>query len=117
MRWVNDTFPPRPRLRWLLITMRLSTRSLAGIARTLVAVGTDRLAAMFAAVRAAAPRSRTSVAPAGAGRRAGPGPVRRPGAPGPARQPPGAGRPASGDSRRRSSTRPGPPNRDPPGTA
>src|SRR5689334_15667571 len=64
MRWVKETFPPRPRPRWLLITMRLSTRSLAGMARTLVAVGTDRLAAMFAAVRAAAPRSRTSVAPA-----------------------------------------------------
>src|SRR5580658_1972298 len=59
MRWVNDTLPPRPRPRWLLITIRLSTRSLAGIARTLVAVGTARLAVIFAAVRAAAPRSRT----------------------------------------------------------
>src|SRR5690348_9833382 len=43
--------------------MRLSTRSLAGMARTLVAVGTVRLTAMFAAARAAAPRSRTCVAP------------------------------------------------------
>ena len=61
IRWVNETFPPRPRARWLLITIRLSIRSLAGIPRTLVAVGTTRLAAMFAAVLAAAPRSRTSV--------------------------------------------------------
>ncbi len=45
------------------MTMRLSTSSLAGMARTLVAVGMDRLAAMLAAVRAAAPRSRTSVPP------------------------------------------------------
>src|SRR5580693_8701789 len=62
MRWVNDTLPPRPLPRWLLITIRLSTRSLAGMARTLVAVGTVRLAVMFATVRAAAPRSRTSTA-------------------------------------------------------
>src|ERR1700689_1917532 len=62
MRWVNDTLPPRPLPRWLLITIRLSTSGLAGIARTLVAVGTVRLAVMFAAVRAAAPRSRTSIA-------------------------------------------------------
>src|SRR5690349_18838953 len=64
MRCVNDTLPPRPRLRWLLMTMRLSTSSLAGMARTLVAVGTDRLADMLAAVLAAVPRSRTSVPPA-----------------------------------------------------
>ena len=40
IRWVKDTLPPRPRARWLLITMRLSMSSLAGTARTLVAVGT-----------------------------------------------------------------------------
>src|SRR5579864_2458180 len=51
--------------------MRLSTRSLAGMARTLVAVGTVRLTAMFAAVRAAAPRSRTCAASAGAAGGAG----------------------------------------------
>src|SRR5256885_36094 len=45
--------------------MRLSISSLAGIARTLVAVGTDRLAVMFCAVRAAVPRSRASCAPGG----------------------------------------------------
>ena len=50
------------------MTMRLSISSLAGTARTLVAVGTARLAAMLAAVRAAAPRSRISAAPGTAGR-------------------------------------------------
>src|SRR6516162_6832787 len=74
IRWVNETFPPRPRARLLLITMRLSTRSLAGMARTLVAVGTLRLAAMFSAVRAAAPRSRTTFSCAGAAAAAGSGP-------------------------------------------
>jgi hypothetical protein len=38
----------------------LSMSSLAGTALTLVAVGTARLAAIFAAVLAAAPRSRTA---------------------------------------------------------
>src|SRR6516165_9230032 len=63
IRWVNDTLPPRPRLRWLLMTIRLSTRSLAGTERTLVAVGTDRLAVMLVTVRAAAPRSLLTSAP------------------------------------------------------
>ena len=31
IRWVNETLPPRPRFRWLLMTMRLSISSLAGI--------------------------------------------------------------------------------------
>src|SRR5262245_34267993 len=74
IRWVNETFPPRPRARWLLITMRLSARSLAGMARTLVAVGTLRLAAMFSAVRAAAPRNRTTFSCAGAAAAADSGP-------------------------------------------
>src|SRR3954465_5671685 len=56
MMCVNDTLPPRARARWLLITMRLSIRSLTGTERTLVAVGTVRLASMFCAVRAGAPR-------------------------------------------------------------
>src|SRR4051812_36476289 len=56
MRWVNDTLPPRPRRRWLLMTTRLSISSLAGMARTLVAVGTARLASMLVTMRAAAPR-------------------------------------------------------------
>jgi hypothetical protein len=58
MRCVNETLPPRPRARWLLMTMRLSTRSLAGIARTDVAVGTSRLASMLVTTRAAGPRRR-----------------------------------------------------------
>src|SRR3954462_12900747 len=58
MRCVNDTFPPRDRVRWLLTTIRLSMRSFAGIARTLVAVGISRLDSMFVTVRAAAPLSR-----------------------------------------------------------
>src|SRR4051794_15730381 len=56
MTWVNETLPPRARDRWLLITMRLSISSFTGTDRTLVAVGTRRLASMFCAVRAGAPR-------------------------------------------------------------
>src|SRR5690625_246828 len=59
MRWVKETLPPRPRARWLLMTMRLSASSLAGTARTLVAVGTWRLLSMFFTTRAAGPRSLT----------------------------------------------------------
>src|ERR1700760_2955251 len=62
MRWVKLTFPPRARRRWLLITTRLSKSSLAGTARTLVAVGTCRDDSMFATTRAAAPRSGADVA-------------------------------------------------------
>src|SRR5579859_6408846 len=72
MRWVNETFPPRPRARWLLITMRLSASNLAGMDRTLVAVGTLRLVTMFSAVRAAAPRSRTMLLSDAAATVAGP---------------------------------------------
>src|SRR4051812_45177396 len=57
MRWVNETLPPRPRRRWLLTTVRLSMSSFAGMARTLVAVGTARLASMLVTTRAAAPFS------------------------------------------------------------
>src|ERR1700729_2287480 len=67
MRWVKEIFPPRPRCRWLLMTIRLSISSFAGTARTLVAVGTVRLAAMFWAGRAAAPRSLLSSASLGGG--------------------------------------------------
>src|SRR6478672_6868969 len=59
MRWVKLTLPPRLRCRWLLMTTRLSMRSLAGTARTLVAVGTARLLSMFVTTRAAGPRSGT----------------------------------------------------------
>src|SRR4051795_8129440 len=64
MRWVKDTFPPRERARWLLMTMRLSASSLAGTARTLVAVGTFSEAFMFLTTLAAAPRSGICLAPA-----------------------------------------------------
>src|SRR5579859_6666121 len=67
MRWVNDTLPPRPRRRWLLMTIRLSISSLAGTSRTLVAVGTPRLAVMLMTVRAAAPRSLLTSVPSGSG--------------------------------------------------
>src|SRR2546423_14848633 len=65
MRWVKLTLPPRPRARWLLITMRLSASSFAGTARTLVAVGTVSDWSMLATMRAATPRSGTVFAPAG----------------------------------------------------
>src|SRR6476469_4224010 len=57
MMWVKLTLPPRERARWLLMTTRLSISSLAGTARTLVAVGTWRLDSMLVTTRAAAPRS------------------------------------------------------------
>ncbi len=57
MTCVKETFPPRVRFRWLLITMRLSASSFAGTARTLVAVGTVSESSMFFAIAAAAPRS------------------------------------------------------------
>src|SRR3954465_11531661 len=57
MMWVNDTLPPRARLRWLLMTTRLSISSLAGTARTLVAVGTSSEASMLETTRAAGPLS------------------------------------------------------------
>src|SRR6476661_9995286 len=57
MRCVKLTLPPRERARWLLITMRLSASSLAGTARTLVAVGTVSETFMFLMTAADAPRS------------------------------------------------------------
>src|SRR5829696_7808207 len=57
IRWVKEILPPRVRLRWLLMTMRLSIISFAGIARTLVAVGTSSDAFMFFTTAAAAPRN------------------------------------------------------------
>src|ERR671912_2836248 len=56
MMWVKLTLPPRLRARWLLMTMRLSMSSLAGTARTDVAVGTCRELSMFVTTRAPAPR-------------------------------------------------------------
>ncbi|CAB4850796.1 unannotated protein [freshwater metagenome] len=55
IRWVKETLPPRPRARWLLTTIRLSISSFAGMARTLVAVGTPRLLSILATTRADPP--------------------------------------------------------------
>src|SRR5918997_1793535 len=63
MRCVKETLPPRERLRWLLMTMRLSDSSLAGTARTEVAVGIDSELSMFFTTRAAAPLSGVDVGP------------------------------------------------------
>ena len=63
--WVKETFPPRPRLRLLLITVRLSIINFAGIARTLVAVGTDNEASMLCTTRALTPRIGSRVAAPG----------------------------------------------------
>ena len=57
MMWVKLTLPPRERARWLLTTTRLSMSSLAGTARTLVAVGTASEDSMLVTTRAAGPRS------------------------------------------------------------
>src|ERR1700704_3259689 len=56
MRWVKETLPPRARARLELMTTRLSIRSLAGTALTLVAVGTSRLKTMLDAMALAGPR-------------------------------------------------------------
>src|SRR6201996_5721739 len=64
---VNDTLPPRVRLSWLLITMRLSISSLAGMARTLVAVGRSSDWDMFLTTAAAAPRSTWTSSPSAGG--------------------------------------------------
>src|SRR5260370_23552172 len=63
MRWVKEILPPRPRRRWLLMTIRLSPSNFAGTVRTLVAVGTPRDASMLATTWAAAPRSGAVCAP------------------------------------------------------
>ena len=57
--------PPRPRFKWLLITVRLSIINFAGIARTEVAVGTDKEPSMLCTTRAATPRIGSTVAAPG----------------------------------------------------
>ena len=57
MMWVKLTLAPVVRASWLFRIRRLTSRSRAGTVRTLVAVGTDRLASMLATIREAAPRS------------------------------------------------------------
>src|SRR5579864_8530489 len=57
MMWVKLTLAPVVRANWLLRMSRLTSSKRAGTERTLVAVGTPRLASMFATMREAAPRS------------------------------------------------------------
>ncbi|CAG7605387.1 hypothetical protein SBRY_10817 [Actinacidiphila bryophytorum] len=57
---MKETLPPRARLRWLLMTMRLSNSSFTGMARTEVAVGSSSDAFMFLATAAAGPRRVTN---------------------------------------------------------
>ena len=62
MRWVKETLAPVVRDNDSLSAVRLISSRRADTERTLVAVGTPRLACMFVTIRAAAPRS--GVAPA-----------------------------------------------------
>ena len=76
IRWVKLTFAPVVRASWLFRICRLTSSSRAGTVRTLVAVGTARLASMLATIRDAAPRNGTatsppSAAPSAHGRRRG----------------------------------------------
>src|ERR1700679_4027811 len=96
MRWVKLTLAPVVRANWLLRIWRFTSSRRAGTVRTLVAVGTPRLASMLATIREAAPlRTTASSDPAaGAGPRtaAGAGAAVRAGAAGGARAAWGAGR-------------------------
>src|ERR1700754_2789007 len=69
--WVKEILPPRVRLSWLLMTTRLSIISLAGMARTLVAVGRSSDCDMFLTTAAAAPRSTWFSSPSAGGGPAG----------------------------------------------
>src|ERR1700691_3862653 len=60
MRWVKLTLAPVVRASWLLRICRLTSKRRAGTVRTLVAVGTPRLASMLATMRLAAPRRSTA---------------------------------------------------------
>src|SRR6516165_3197919 len=57
MMWVKLTLAPVVRASWLLRMSRLTSSRRAGTVRTLVAVGTARLASILATMREAAPRS------------------------------------------------------------
>ena len=86
------------------MTRRLTSRSLAGTWRKLVAVGTPRLASMLATIRAPAPRSGSPTGAAGAARpappRRGAGAVPAAAAAGAAVASPDGRRPAGSASRR-----------------
>src|SRR6516164_8767202 len=60
MMCVKLTLAPLVRASWLLRMSRLTSSSRAGMVRTLVAVGTPRLASMLATIREAAPRRMTA---------------------------------------------------------
>src|SRR5580692_11362379 len=57
MMWVKLTLAPVVLASWLLRMSRFTSSKRAGTVRTLVAVGTLRLASMLATMREAAPRS------------------------------------------------------------
>src|SRR5664280_440786 len=63
MRWVKLTLPPVVRNNWLLMMVRLTSKSLAGTTLTLVAVGTSREACMLVTMRPAAPLSGVTFSP------------------------------------------------------
>src|SRR3954468_14129159 len=72
MRWVKLTLPRPEREREPLMTLRLTSSSLAGTLRKLVAVGTSRLASMFLTITAPTPLINSPSWPgAGAGAAAG----------------------------------------------
>ena len=89
MMWVKLTLAPVVRASWLLRIRRLTSSRRAGTVRTLVAVGTPRLASMFATIREAAPRSGVASSTAAASLDDGPGRGGR-------AAPPGGGRSALG---------------------
>ena len=89
MMCVNDAFDWPISARWLLMTRRFSSRTLTGMLRTEVAVGTVSDDSMFATIFDAAPRRATGVA--GGGRSGGDG-RRDGGAAGARRGAAGAGR-------------------------
>src|SRR4026209_164272 len=55
IRCVNETLPRLTACRCSFMILRFSSRSLTGIFRKLVAVGTDRLCSMFSTIFFAAP--------------------------------------------------------------
>src|SRR3954470_17688693 len=71
MRWVKLIFPAPERPRKPLMIFRLTSSSLAGTSRKLVAVGTVRLRSMLAAIAAPAPRIGSPISSCAAAGRSG----------------------------------------------
>ena len=82
IRWVKLTLPPMVRTNWLLMMVRLTSSSLAGTTRTLVAVGTPSDASMLVTMRPAAPRRTVGRSPVASGTGCGAGATGAPGAAG-----------------------------------